>query len=439
MRGVRPMKTLAMALAAAICLAPQSKAQEIDLLDPNVDIAGMLLNSLMIELHSLQPYRDPEFGTVRFMTGATDDPLRARIKAGGQVSGECGQDFFWFNQKPDLVVDYWGDHGLRVIAVSQEPTALLVMPVDGDTYGVLANCVVTANLNGEHFAVAPEQTRRTKYAVFLGAPRKDYNPRADIVTTERDLRFLADPNWRNTVTVFGSGRRSSGNASQPRQNNEGASGGQSKPYVIGVETPRANPPAPSNDGAQSNPIVITMGGDSESTDSGEQKKPFVISMAGSSDAAEPKPENLLEPPLEGTLCTGEDRVIFSGVSEVSSKVVSVCLSYGDDENPNHLTYRYGKPGAVELKYPSGAAGSQDAFMLRSYVRAGVSLVKFEFRNGGYDYAILDTAADGEEDLELRVTRLSDGKVVSLQPLKRQSDEISLLELEGMVPTAPFDE
>lgn len=385
--------------------------------------------------------RDPEYGTVNVFSGATADPLRARIRAGGFFEMSCGGEKFWFNRAPDVDVNYQGDFGLRVLAVSKEPVAMLVVPSNYDFEKLRSSgCGLSQQGRGGYIAASDEFGRKGSYGVFIGSPREDHFPRLELLLTERTLDFFARPDWRESVVDAGGLKNSRSTpqrpAPSPTQPQPSPDSDGSKPFVIGMSD---GPQKDTDSGAQSNPVVIGMAGTPNATpppDTGAQSKPFVINMAGETPK---EPENLLDPPISGTLCTNEDWVVFSAVSDMSGKVVSICMSEGDDTTPSHLTYRFGRPGDVELLYPSGAAGSKDAFMLRTYTRAQTSYLKFEFRNGGFDYAILEGYDGDMEDIALRVTRLSDNKVISLQSLTMQTEPLTLMQLDGFVPTGPFDE
>lgn len=170
-------------------------------------------------------------------------------------------------------------------------------------------------------------------------------------------------------------------------------------------------PAPSGAG-QSDPVVIPMAGQ-EATDADTVSYP--------------------------TLCTGEDWVVFNAVSQKSGKIVSVCVSEGDDTTPSHLTYRYGHPGKAELVYPAARVESEKQFVIRRYTRPQVTYLKFEFTTGGFNYEILDGGEGDETYTELRVVKVSNGEIVAEHPLLPQTKPLSLMQLENQVPSAPFDE
>lgn len=162
-----------------------------------------------------------------------------------------------------------------------------------------------------------------------------------------------------------------------------------------------------------------------------QSKTIVIPMVGSGTDADTVTFQ--------TLCTGEDWVIFNAASQKTGKLVSVCMTEGDDTTPNHLTYRYGRPGKVELAFPVRAKGSEQAFTLRRYTRPQVTYLKFEFTTKGYNYEILEGSEGADVETFLRVVRTSDGATILEHALTPNMSRSSLMELENLVRSAPFDE
>jgi len=143
---------------------------------------------------------------------------------------------------------------------------------------------------------------------------------------------------------------------------------------------------------------------------------------------------------ERTHC-GRDRVVFNGLVGSTGKVVSICRHTGGGSEPSGLSYRYGAPGHVELEFPKRRA-SYKPFILRQYVRPRTTYLKFEFTSNGFNYAILeDFEADQKPQTTafLRVTRLSDSKVISERHLSPTTKPLSLLGVADLVPNAPFDE
>ncbi|MEM7058669.1 MAG: hypothetical protein AAF557_13840 [Pseudomonadota bacterium] len=164
----------------------------------------------------------------------------------------------------------------------------------------------------------------------------------------------------------------------------------------------------------------------------QQNNPIVIPMAGqgSTDADQVK---------FPTLCTGEDWVVFNATSQKNGKLVSVCMTEGDDSTANHLTYRYGKPGNVELTYPAVAQGSAKKFTARRYTRPQTTYLKFEFTTKGYNYEIHDGGEGNDTYTGLSVIRVSDGKTIAEHGLIPDTKSLSLMQLEDLVRTAPYDD
>ena len=176
-------------------------------------------------------------------------------------------------------------------------------------------------------------------------------------------------------------------------------------------------------------LVAVLTGTSIAAFAGNQ--PYVIPMAGGATDADTVAYK--------TLCTGEVWVVFNAVSEQNGTIVSVCMMEGDDTTPGHLTYRYGASGKPELVFPAARARSPEQFIIRRYTRPQVTYLKFEFENGGFNYEIHDGGEGDETYTELRVVRTSDGEVIAEHPLVPDTDHLSLMALEGLVPSAPFDE
>lgn len=140
-----------------------------------------------------------------------------------------------------------------------------------------------------------------------------------------------------------------------------------------------------------------------------------------------------------TLCTGEDWVVFNATSDASGKIVSICMTEGDDSTPSHLTYRFGRPGAVELIYPPSGADWSEKFTFRRYTRPRTTYLKFEFTNDEHNYEILDGGDDEGAYTGLRVVRVDDGEILTEQQLTPATEPLSLMQLEDLVRTEPFDE
>lgn len=96
-----------------------------------------------------------------------------------------------------------------------------------------------------------------------------------------------------------------------------------------------------------------------------------------------------------TLCTRDERVIFSCPVKKPAKIVSVCASKDLTRDRGYLQYRFGLPGKVELEFPKDRKGTQQKFQYTHYFRARVDLTEINFTIDGYQYQVFDTY-QGEE-------------------------------------------
>lgn len=96
-----------------------------------------------------------------------------------------------------------------------------------------------------------------------------------------------------------------------------------------------------------------------------------------------------------TLCTKDERVIFSCPIKRPAKIVSVCSSKDLTSDRGYLQYRFGLPGKIELEYPKDRQGTQQKFHYTHYFRAQFDMTEINFNLNGYAYQIFDTY-QGEE-------------------------------------------
>ena len=96
-----------------------------------------------------------------------------------------------------------------------------------------------------------------------------------------------------------------------------------------------------------------------------------------------------------SLCTKDERVVFSCPLRRSTKVVSLCSSQKLTKDAGYLQYRFGVPGKVELEFPDVRDESRKAFKYSHYFRAKVDSTEVSFSRNGYTYAVFDEY-NGEE-------------------------------------------
>jgi hypothetical protein len=56
------------------------------------------------------------------------------------------------------------------------------------------------------------------------------------------------------------------------------------------------------------------------------------------------------------------------------------------KNYRTLTYRFGRPGKIELSY-SAEKGGENGFLYNHYIRPGVDYKRIKFSKSGYEYSI----------------------------------------------------
>lgn len=93
-----------------------------------------------------------------------------------------------------------------------------------------------------------------------------------------------------------------------------------------------------------------------------------------------------------SICGLTDETVFSCQIKRSGKHVALCApkTLKSDPKNAYVIYRFGKPGSIELEYPSNPKGSPKKFRFFHYFRPGLDATDVAFENQGYVYAIFDT-------------------------------------------------
>lgn len=139
-------------------------------------------------------------------------------------------------------------------------------------------------------------------------------------------------------------------------------------------------------------------------------------------------------------CTAGQTAWFSAAVKGSDKVVSLCGSLASNGKPGWLEYRFGRPGAVELRYPDKRTGSLRAFTYRRYTRPRTTYLRLEFTRDGLRYAIdeaFEADMSPQSSVSLNVVRSSDGKEVASYRLTPETEPLRMMRLEDKVPTRPY--
>lgn len=87
----------------------------------------------------------------------------------------------------------------------------------------------------------------------------------------------------------------------------------------------------------------------------------------------------------------------------------------------YIVYRFGRPGKIELVYPTDRTNSWKSFDYAYYFRGGgaandgLDLNYLSFTNHGWKYTVYEEyrAADDSQKIGIRLLRLSDKKVFDL--------------------------
>jgi len=96
-----------------------------------------------------------------------------------------------------------------------------------------------------------------------------------------------------------------------------------------------------------------------------------------------------------SLCTKDEKVVFSCPLRRSAKIVSLCSSQKLTKDAGYLQYRFGVPGKIELEFPDIRDDSLKVFKYSHYFRAKVDSTEISFSRNGYTYSVFDDY-NGEE-------------------------------------------
>ena len=107
----------------------------------------------------------------------------------------------------------------------------------------------------------------------------------------------------------------------------------------------------------------------------------------SAPAALPSPAS----PLPPSLCAADEPVVFA--CHVGGKMVSLCRPAG---NRGMLSYRFGRPDALELAYPDPGRQASAAFTVKSTPLIGGGETTVAFRRGAYTYTVYSRVGRGED-------------------------------------------
>jgi hypothetical protein len=144
-----------------------------------------------------------------------------------------------------------------------------------------------------------------------------------------------------------------------------------------------------------------------------------------------------------SLCSADERVVFSAFVAGSNKIASVCSSRLLNDHRGYLQYRFGRPDKIELQFPEKRQNSQRAFTYTRYTRPLVTYLTLTFSTTDYRYSI-------HQDDDAEIKPASRAAYISVEPIQERpgvSEEITihlrgrvrgtLMTLEDVVSNEPW--
>jgi hypothetical protein len=136
------------------------------------------------------------------------------------------------------------------------------------------------------------------------------------------------------------------------------------------------------------------------------------------------------PGFAASLCTAGETTAFSCPTR-QGKVISICASRTDAH------YRFGRPGAIELVYPSSGRHDPRLFRHFHYFRAGAEQTSLSFTTAGATYTVFSDADEtGDQDAGVTVRTASSTKQVKIACARKP--DANWTALEGLVSCSQED-
>lgn len=111
--------------------------------------------------------------------------------------------------------------------------------------------------------------------------------------------------------------------------------------------------------------------------------------AAASAAASPTatPVNL----IKGSLCETEEQVVWT--CQAGARTISICASTNLNPKEGYAQYRIGRPGALEMEYPTTRVHPRGRFTYTLYPQGNSTL---SFTNGAYKYSLFEDLRSTED-------------------------------------------
>lgn len=120
-------------------------------------------------------------------------------------------------------------------------------------------------------------------------------------------------------------------------------------------------------------------------------------------AAFPPAAGATLPAGAASLCAPHEPVVFA--CRVGAKMVSLCRPADGD---GMLSYRFGTPAALEMRYPEPGLLARSAFTVSTTPLVGGGETTVAFQSGGYTYTVYSRVARGADGA---TPQFEDGLVV----------------------------
>jgi hypothetical protein len=162
---------------------------------------------------------------------------------------------------------------------------------------------------------------------------------------------------------------------------------------------------------------------------------FAAGVNRSPSVAATKASSQLGAVQPNSLCTKDERVIFSCPVKRPAKIVSVCASKDLTSERGYLQYRFGLPGKIELEFPKDRTGTQGKFHYTHYFRARFDLTEIDFAIDDYQYQVFDDY-NGEEKPAISsqgVSVTAPGKPKEVSFVCRARPKADYTDLQAVLP------
>lgn len=100
-----------------------------------------------------------------------------------------------------------------------------------------------------------------------------------------------------------------------------------------------------------------------------------------------------------SLCNAEEKSIFSCEVRGSGKLASLCSSNVVTRDKGYIQYRFGRPGKIELEFPTGTKETQQKFRYAHYSRFQVDRTEVTFGINKHSYTLFDSSEGNEKTIE----------------------------------------